>query len=329
MKSENARAIRLLQLHNILVQQTDEAHPFSINDLLVHLKEYGTPCSQSTLYEDLKLLDSSVLPIKKARTGHKIRYYGPGGVFTRGELRILFDAVQACGFIPEKETDDLIHKISVQDESFDSVEMKNTVIHFNCRKHTNHEIFASVEHCEKAILDKKQVSFSYFHLDYQAQPLPDYEKPITVDPFYLIFHSDQFYLVAYSPERQAIRHYRLDRMMSVSICETARSENAERHIGNVDRYLARIFSMYGGHEECVTLEFTTNALGAVYDKFGESAPVERIDKNRGSLTQTVEVSGTFFGWVVQFGGEMKITAPKAVIEEFKAYLENVLKDYSE
>ena len=325
MKDETARALRLVVLHNILIQQTDKDHPLSIRDLLERLAEYGTPCSQATLYEDLKLLDDTTLRINKVRDGHKIRYYGPGGIFTRGELRILFDAVQACGFIPEKETNSLIHKISIQNESLGSAEMENAIIHFNRRKHTNHEIFANVECCAKAILEEKQVSFVYFHLDFHAQPQPDYEKPVTVDPLYLIFHSDQFYLIAYSADRQAIRHYRLDRMMSASTCETHRSEDAECHVGNVDRYLSRIFNMYGGHEEAVTLEFTANALGAVYDKFGESAAVEQIDDTHGHLTHTVEISGTFFGWVVQFGGEMKITAPQAVKEEFKAYLEKVLK----
>lgn len=285
----------------------------------------AAPRNRSTLYEDLKLLDSTVLPIQKTRNGHTVRNFGPSGIFTRGELRILFDAVQACGFIPEKETNALIHKISIQNESLGSAEMESAVIRFNRRKHTNHEIFSSVECCAKAILEKKQVSFAYFHLDFHAQLQPDYEKPITVDPFYLIFHNDQFYLIAYSPDRKAIRHYRLDRMMSVSICKTDRSEKAEAHIENIDRYLARIFSMFGGREERVTLEFTAGALGAIFDKFGESAPVEQLDETHGRLTQTVEISGTFFGWVVQFGGDMKITAPRAVKEEFKAYLENVMK----
>ena len=327
MKDDSGRAIRLLTLHNILIQQTDREHPLSVPELLKRLEEYGTPCSESTFYEDIKLLDSTVLQINKVRKNRKVSYYGPGGVFTRGELRILFDAVQACRFIPEKETDDLIHKISIQSESLGAAETENAVIAFNRRKHTNHEIFANVEACSRAILDRKQVSFTYFHLDFHAKPQPNYEKPITVDPFFLIFQDDQFYLIAYSPERQAIRHYRLDRMKDAQCCDTPRSEDAEKHIGNVDAYLSRIFNMFGGHEENVTLEFSTSALGAVFDKFGENAAVEQIGENRGRLTHSVEISGTFFGWVLQFGGNMKITAPQAVKDEFKTWLANVLKDY--
>ena len=85
--------------------------------------------------------------------------------------------------------------------------------------------------------------------------------------------------------------------------------------------------MYSGREETVTLEFAAPALGAVYDKFGESTPVEQTGPNTGRLTHQVEISSTFFSWGAQFGSDMKITAPQAVKEEFKAFLESILKDY--
>jgi hypothetical protein len=35
---------------------------------------------------------------------------------------------------------------------------------------------------------------------------------------------------------------------------------------------------------------------------------------------TVSLSGTFFGWVVLFGGKMKLTAPDHAVKQFRALL---------
>lgn len=320
--------MRLLELYLIFQQQTDKDHPLSVNELISLLRASGYPCSRKTLYNDMNTLDEMKIALGKVRKGHSMCYYGPGGVFHAAELRILFDAVQAAGFIPEAETNNLIHKISIQADSLHASEMEKSIIRFNRRKHTNHEIFRTVECCTRAIMEGKQVSFRYFHLDFHAQPADDYEKPISVDPLLLVFQNDRFYLIAYAPFRKGLRHYRIDRMADAVCSDRPRTKASAKYAEDPDKYLARIFQMFGGEQETVTLEFSSAALGAIFDKFGESVPIEQIGEHTGRLTQKVELSGTFFSWIDQFEGAMTILSPPFAVDRYKAHLQKLLEKYS-
>ena len=327
-EKKDLRAMRLLELYLIFLQETDKDHALSVGDLLSRLKEAGYPCTRQTLYEDMKALDETKIMLSKVRRKHTVYYYGTGGVFNAAELRILFDAVQAAGFIPEEETNELIHKISIQADSLQATEMETNIIRFNRRKHTNHEIFTTISACASAILEGSQVSFRYFHLDFHAQPVNDYEKPITVDPLQLIFQNDRFYLIAYAPFRKGLRHYRIDRMADTVKTGKPRTKASAKYSEDPDKYLARIFQMFSGVRETVTLEFTSSALGSVFDKFGENAPVEQVDEHTGRLTESIEISSTFFSWIDQFDGEMAIVSPASVVDQYKSHLQKLLSKYN-
>ena len=55
--------------------------------------------------------------------------------------------------------------------------------------------------------------------------------------------------------------------------------------------------MYNGEAEVVTLEFPSEFLGAVYDKFGEQTEIRHADGGRLKIKVTVQISPPFFGWV--------------------------------
>ena len=329
MANDSARALRLLELYLIFAQETDREHPLTIHQLLERLEELDLGCNPKTLFADFKLLDRLKIRLGKVRVGHQMAYYGPGGMFSAGELKILFDAVQGCCFIPEKETKRLIHKIAVQSGCLDASGMENSIIRFNNRKHTNHEIFRTVEQCSRAIHAKKQLSFRYFHLNFSGEPVYAYLEAITVDPLALVFYEDWFYLIAYVPFRGDIRHYRLDRMENTAALETDRSEEAKPFETDVAAYTTSIFKMFDGEEELVTLEFDALALAPVFDKFGENIKLQQIDRNQARLTQKIAVSDVFFGWVDQFRGHLRITAPESVKEQYREHLEDLLKAVSQ
>ena len=58
-------------------------------------------------------------------------------------------------------------------------------------------------------------------------------------------------------------------------------------------------------------------MGAVYDKFGEDTQMRRISDSACEATVAVQISPTFWGWIFQFGKLMWITAPDAMINEYK------------
>ena len=59
-----------------------------------------------------------------------------------------------------------------------------------------------------------------------------------------------------------------------------------------------------------------------WDRFGEDAPTQIVDKNHFTVEATVDLSSNFYGWVFASGGEMKITAPQEAVDGFQRMLES-------
>ena len=72
-----------------------------------------------------------------------------------------------------------------------------------------------------------------------------------------------------------------------------------------------------------TMDFTYDDNGNITSRFVVSNPVEdeekteEVDSDHFRAFVTAEVSPTFFGWVIGYGGKIKIAGPDAVIKEFK------------
>jgi hypothetical protein len=94
----------------------------------------------------------------------------------------------------------------------------------------------------------------------------------------------------------------VDKMEDIEILEL-KSHNEEI---NIAEYTKKIFSMYGGEEETVRIQFDNSLLGVVIDRFGKDTITYKVDKNNFMAILTVELSPTFWGWIFQFGKRLKI-----------------------
>ena len=85
--------------------------------------------------------------------------------------------------------------------------------------------------------------------------------------------------------------------------------------------------MLGGAETIVTLQFDIKHVNAVIDRFGKDTIFNKIGDSHFQVKTMVEVSETFFAWLVQFGTKVKIISPQNVLEDYKKFLNNILKEY--
>ena len=83
------------------------------------------------------------------------------------------------------------------------------------------------------------------------------------------------------------------------------------------RYTERVFDMYGGTEENVTIEFENSMIGVVMDRFGKDVMVIRCDEKHFRIHVDVEVSETFLSWIFGLGGRAKLISPQNVVEKMK------------
>ena len=87
--------------------------------------------------------------------------------------------------------------------------------------------------------------------------------------------------------------------------------------------------MYNGELKDITLEFDDKLITSVYDKFGESIQMIRTGEHTCVASVKVRISPTFWGWLFQFVGEMKILTPTYLAYEYARLAEKIHEDLFE
>lgn len=318
MPQENYQKIKLLKLVELLRQETDEDHPMRTGAICERLRSMNISCDRRTLHRDMKMLNEHGYEVMKELIDHEMAYFISDRSFSVPELKIMMDAVQAASFITSKKTEALIDKIADLGGSHRAEILKNNIVCFNTRKHTNESIYYVVESLEEAIQLNRKIIFRYFDLNEVGDK--EYRRDghhYVVEPVGLVFNEDNYYLVCYSSKHGSTATYRVDRMDSVEIIEEDISSAATLLRNNISGVTETSFKMFGGQPVDVVLEFNDCLIGAVYDKFGEDTAMLRVDEQTIMVKVRVQVSPTFFGWLFQFGKKMRITSPAQLKEEYR------------
>ena len=78
-----------------------------------------------------------------------------------------------------------------------------------------------------------------------------------------------------------------------------------------------IFRMYPGDQICdVTLECRNEIMMNIIDRFGKPKNIKAFDDQHFQCDVTASISTTFFGWIAQFVGKLRIIAPEDVKKKY-------------
>ena len=326
MSEPTHKKLRVVKLLEILQQDTDSEHPLSTNSLLRQLADLGFTADRRTVMRDIEILNAQGYEVMQVKDGKQNAYYIEDRSFSLPELKILIDAVQAASFITEKKSDDLIAKIAALGGSHQAEILTSNIVHFNTRKHTNECIYYNVSVLEEAIRSKQKAAFLYFDLDEKLNKVFRKDGAVyETEPVALVFNNDNYYLMTYDPSADSgVRNYRVDRMDSVEIMNEKICKEAKAKIRTVSKYTEQVFRMYGGRTEKVTLLFDKKLIGAIYDKFGEKTKIRKKGEEY-RATVEVQISPTFWSWLMTFKGNMVIAEPQTLQEEYNEWIAEIKK----
>ena len=326
MPGERVQRIKLVKIVELLRQESSEENPLRTSDIVEKGAGMGVFVDKRTLSKDVDFLNSQGFDIKTRTVGHQRAYYIEKRDFSVPELKILIDAVQAASFITDSQTKEFISKIADLGGSRKSEILKENVVCFNTTKHTNESIYQNVSELEKELNEKKQASFYYFDRNEDGEKVYRKEKKrYVVEPMALIFNDDNYYLMTWNAKYEGITNYRVDRMDEVSVEETDVSEKAIMDDSDIVAFRQQAFKMYGGNLEDVVLEFNEKLIGVVHDKFGENTKMIRTAPGKCVASVQVQIAPTFWGWLFQFVGEMRIISPDPLMEEYKKRAKEALE----
>ena len=97
-KGKNQK-LKLLYLLKILMEETDESHGLTRQELLDRLASHGVNPDRKTLYTDFEELRTFGIDVLSERHGNDWFYYIGSREFELAELKLLVDTVQSAKFI--------------------------------------------------------------------------------------------------------------------------------------------------------------------------------------------------------------------------------------
>ena len=326
-KSENQK-LKLLYLLKLLLETTDDEHSLSVPQMIAKLEKFNIHAERKSIYDDLESLRQFGIDIvcKKTKT---TGYYVASRAFEIPELKLLADSVASSKFITEKKSAQLIKKIESLTSKFQASQLQRQVYVSGRVKTANEKIYYNVDTIHQAIAMNRQVSFRYFEytVDKKKEYRHDGQKYVA-SPYALSWDNENYYMIAFYQKYGNLSHFRVDKMESIDIMEDPRHALPDNQAFNLAEYSQKLFSMFGGEEENICLQFDNSLIGVVLDRFGLGVTIHKEDENSFIINFDAFISPTLLGWIFEFGNKAKVVGPKSLIDQIREKAADCIGQYA-
>mgnify|MGYP000783812571 FL=1 len=220
--------LKIMYLMKILLEETDEDHDLTLNEIVEKLKAYNVTAERKSLYSDIENLRTYGLDIIGMQYGKTYHYKVASRQFQLVELKLLVDAVQSSRFITEKKSDELIAKLESYASKYEAKKLARQVNVNGRVKTMNERIYYSVDKIHEALNEESQIKFQYFTWTADKKmELKHGGAYYSVSPWALCWDDEKYYLVGYDNREYKIKHFRVDKMADVSVVYEEREGKEE------------------------------------------------------------------------------------------------------
>ena len=351
-----------------LLKYSDENNPKSSYDIIGYLEGCGISAERRSIYRDIEdinrimrmlqedidldevdamfeeaeesgdeeeLNDLKTILYDKNRKGFYVRQRK----FEVADMRLLAECVYAAKFIAEGQAKRLVDVICEFVSEEQARKIRHNAFLTDRVKTDNKGVLNNIAAINDAMsyhLDGEPHTPEKISFKYTKYTISDMSKQVDrrkgeryiISPFQLLINDGNYYLLAFDDYAQDMRTYRVDRMKDIRFTGEARDGDEEFQKIDLKTYTKRVFSMYGGEQKLVELQFISPLLDAVVDRFGtKDVQYGKVDDRHFSVTAKVEISDQFFGWLLGFGKKAKLVYPEDVIEQFKGYMDKIREMY--
>ena len=312
-KGENQK-LKLLYLLDILNKYTDDEHFITMQEIVKKLADCGVNAERKTLYNDLEELRTYGIDVIGEKDGLGYNYHIGNRKFELAELKLLVDAVQSSRFITKAKSKELIKKLNDLTSKYHAEELNHQVFVAGRVKTMNESIYYNVDLIHTAISEDVKIRFRYFMWNENKKQV--YRRNgayYSVSPWGLTWDDENYYLIGYDDEYEAIRYYRVDKMKKIVLSDEKREGRDSFKSVDMAVYSKKRFGMLDGEETEVELLCDNNMAGVIIDRFGKNTPFVKQDEEHFVALVSVAVSIQFLGWVMSLGDGAKIVGPESVV----------------
>ncbi len=332
MAKGNNSKLKLSYLTRIMLEKTDDEHGLTLPQILEELERYGVTAERKSIYTDFDDMTEKLgIEIIKEKVGRETCYHVGSRAFEVAEVKLLIDAIQSSKFITEKKSNELIKKVKGLVSRHQAAQLQRQVYVHGRIKTMNESIYYNVDALHAAIAKNSRIQFQYcnWYADKKLVPLHGGEF-FRVSPWALTWEDENYYLLAFDEYAGIMKHYRVDKMMKISVLEEPRSGRELFEACDMAAYSTVNFGMFHGDIKKVQISFPNYMVGVFIDRFGKDIPIRPAEgENRSRTAVDVAVSKPFFGWIAGLGRWVKIEGPTDVVEQMKEFLQKLLRVYEE
>ena len=329
MADRKHQKLKLLYLLKIFMEETDDAHGLSRQELISRLNSYGVSADRKTLYSDLEELRVFGVDIITEHNGNDWTYHIGERVFELADLKLLVDTVQSARFITERKSRTLIKKLESLVSRHEARQLHRQVLISGRVKTMNESIFYNVDKIHTAINADSRIRFLYFQWNVKKEMVLRHNGAwYDISPWGLIWDNENYYMIGYDSASCQTRHYRVDKMMKISVTGEKRKGRDALSSMDIAGYSRQLFGMFGGEETRISLQAADHMAGILIDRFGHDIHI--IPGGNGKFTAyvTVAVSPQFLGWIFSLGSDVRITGPEKIVEMMRKEAQRLLAQYN-
>lgn len=322
--------LKTLFIYKYLEEFSDDDNPVSTTELIEMLKEKGVTAERKSIYSDIKALNQigcDIMTVKSPKGGFcmSTRKFEPP------EVRLLIDAVSSAGFITPNKTKALVKKLESLISANQAKSLCSQVYCDGENKCDNEEIYYVIDRLDEAIKNKRQVKFVYKRRNIDKEQKKSYTtKVFTVSPYALIWKEDHYYLVCNNSKYDNLINLRLDRMKQIEILNKKQrdvSEVSEYKVFDSADYSSKMFNMFSGKTDKVTLCCSLDLREEIMDRFGTKIPLKACDSEHFETTFHAAVSDGLVSWIMQYGSDIKVVEPEYLSEMVVEKAKKILSVY--
>ena len=319
MSKGSNQKLKLSYLTKIMLAKTDDEHALTMPQIIEELEKYDVTAERKSIYSDFAdMTDKLGIEIIKEQIGRETYYHVGAREFELAEVKLLIDAIQSSKFITQTKSRELITKIKCFVSEHQAKQLQRQVYINDRVKTMNESVYYNVDFIHTAIYQNKKIRFKYFKWDISKKLVPRHNGDwFVASPWALTWDDENYYMVAIDGLDQKIKHYRVDKMMRISIEDEKRDGKEEFKNFDMAEYSKATFGMYQGQKTKVKILFSNYMSGVFIDRFGKDISFRPIDEEHSELHVDVNVSPQFYGWIFSLGKDVRVVGPDEVVEQMR------------
>lgn len=315
---------RAFALLDIMRRKSDSAHPLTLSQIETLMEEKGhTQARQSTI-ACLDTLAECGYDIKKLAGSSPASYYFDRREVAAEDVETVADMLAASRYVTKQQAQRITEASCWALSDYERSEVTACAVSVGARRTESDTDWShSPRIIRRAIEHGDNISFKY--IDYNAEGIAIERhdgKTYACAPLALLYSGGTYYMQA-TEDGEKAKTFRVDHMRNVKATSSTVDGNALRKELDTSKLTERAFSMYeasDGKDRRVELQVEPQCISSVVDYFKDRKSCDMscsdLDGSCMAVTVTIQPSPTFFGWVAQYLGGVKISAPDDIRRRF-------------